>query len=373
MKILIDNSNLYAGGGIQVAISFLNDLKELNLEHEYHIIQSPNIAKQVDISNFPSNFTFYDLPFLEHKNIFKRIRYTKKIENCLKPECIFTVFGPSYHKSNFPKVVGFALPYIIYPDSPFFEQISIKEKIKYRLMSIVKTFCFDRNSDALIFESDDARRIFEKKLTRDIKTYKVNNTLNTVFNGYKVNVNKKDKDVFNILCLSANYPHKNLNIIPDVVEEILKIKPNLNFRFNISANKSDFKFDDKYNTYINFIGRVDLEDLPQLYDSMNLLFMPTLLEVFSTTYLEAMYMQLPIVASDMSFAKDICGKAALFCESTNPKDYAKKIVCIFDTPTLSKELIDYGLENLKRFGNSMDRTKAYLNIITETTNASNQK
>ena len=29
MKILIDNSNLFAGGGIQVATSFLNDLKEI--------------------------------------------------------------------------------------------------------------------------------------------------------------------------------------------------------------------------------------------------------------------------------------------------------------------------------------------------------
>lgn len=370
MKVLIDNSNLYAGGGIQVATSFLYDLISIKDDNEYHVIQSVNSAKQVNKIDFDKRFKFYDLTEKD-KSILNRIKKLKEIEKQIKPNVIFTVFGPSYHKSNYPKVVGFALPYIIYPQSPFFKLISRKERLKYKILGIIKTFCFNKNSNALIFESDDARIIFNKKLTSDIKTYTVNNTLNTVFNGYKVNVYKKDKDVFNILCLSANYPHKNLDIIPDVIEEILKIKPNLNFRFNISANKSDFKFEDKYNPYINFIGRVDLEDLPQLYESMNLLFMPTLLEVFSTTYLEAMYMQIPIVTSDMSFAKDICGDAALFAEPLDAKDYADKISLLYCNKVLYEDLVQKGKESLKRFGNSMDRTKKYLEILKKHANADN--
>ena len=41
MKLIIDNSNLFAGGGLQVAASFLRDLKKkMNLSDEFHIIQS---------------------------------------------------------------------------------------------------------------------------------------------------------------------------------------------------------------------------------------------------------------------------------------------------------------------------------------------
>ena len=56
MKLLIDCSNLYAGGGLQVAKSFLNDLRELGLNHNYHIIQSKNFARVFTKDNFPNNF-----------------------------------------------------------------------------------------------------------------------------------------------------------------------------------------------------------------------------------------------------------------------------------------------------------------------------
>lgn len=372
MKVLIDNSNLSAGGGIQVATSFLNDLSIIEDDNQYHVIQSVNSAKQIDKLDFDKRFKFYDLTE-EHKSIVNRIKKLKEIEEHLKPNVIFTVFGPFYHKSNYPKVVGFALPYIIYPNLPFFDQIALKEKIKYRLMDLVKTFFFNRNSDALVFESDEARQIFTKKLKRDIKTYTVNNTLNAVFDGYKVNENRKRSECFNILCLSANYPHKNLNIIPKIIDYVIQMKPDLKFKFNISANNTDFNFDAQYDQYINYLGRVDLENLPKLYESMDVLFMPTLLEVFSTTYLEAMYMQIPIVCSDMSFARDICAEAALYCKPTNAKDYANKILMLYEDTNLSKDLVDKGMKNLKRFGNSMDRTKSYLKIIKEITNANNQK
>ena len=373
MKIIIDNSILNAGGGIQVAMSFLQDLIELNLSNEYHIIQSPNIAKILDKNIFPDNFIFYDISEVNHKSISKRISCTKKIENEIKPECIFTVFGPSYHRSKYPKVVGFALPYIIYPNSPFFDIIPLKERIKFKLMGLVKTYFFKRNSNAIIFESDDAKDIFRKKISSNIKTYTVNNTLNSVFDSYVVKGNMKDVNQLNILCLSANYPHKNLNIIPRVIDEIEKINPKLNFKFNISANKSDFNFDSKYNSYINFLGRVEINNLPDLYEKMDVLFMPTLLEVFSTTYLEAMFMQIPIVCSDMSFARDICANSAVYCSPVNAKQYAENIVKVYTDVDLKNNLVKNGLINLERFGDSKKRTLDYLYIIKQTINARNKK
>ncbi len=43
-----------------------------------------------------------------------------------------------------------------------------------------------------------------------------------------------------------------------------------------------------------------------------MVFIPTLLEVFSATYLEAMLMKKPIIASDLEFSRDICGESAYF-------------------------------------------------------------
>ena len=74
MKILIDNSNLFAGGGIQVANSFISDLKEINESNNiYHIIQSPNSAKSIDKNKFSKNFIFYDLDDETTKSKTKRM------------------------------------------------------------------------------------------------------------------------------------------------------------------------------------------------------------------------------------------------------------------------------------------------------------
>ena len=40
--------------------------------------------------------------------------------------------------------------------------------------------------------------------------------------------------------------------------------------------------------------------------------MPTLLESFSGTYVEAMYHQIPIFTSDIDFAHDVCKEAAFY-------------------------------------------------------------
>ena len=144
MKLLLDNSNLFAGGGLQVAFSFLQDLKKLALHNEYHVVQSIKCAENLDASGFPTNFTFYTLSKNEEHSKQQRISKVRSLENAIKPDCIFTLFGPSYHKSNFPKIVGFAIPFIIYPNSPFFNQRSLKEKLYYKLLTILKTYCFKK-------------------------------------------------------------------------------------------------------------------------------------------------------------------------------------------------------------------------------------
>ncbi len=372
MKIIIDNSNLFAGGGLQVAVSFLNDLKEIETEYIFCVVQSPNSAKVIDKSTFPKNFFFYDIS--ENLSKAQKIKQVKKIENEEKPNCIFTTFGPSYHKSNFPKIVGFAFGQMIYPESPFYKKMSFLERLKYKGIIFLKKTMFLKNSDALIFETDDAKVKFDQLTNHKKSLFTVSNTLNSIFNrrnDWKEFNVKKSK--YDILCLTINYPHKNIEIIPRVIDEILKVNASLDFKFHISLKKEDLCFGDKYDAYINYFGRVGLEELPSLYSQMDALFMPSLLETFSTTYLEAMFMKIPIVASDMSFARDICADAALFCSPLNAKEYAEKLLLVHSDTLLRNDLIQKGSENLKRFGTSMDRTKKYLEIIKQTIKNANKK
>ncbi|WP_231427785.1 glycosyltransferase family 4 protein [Pedobacter sp. Leaf250] len=365
MKLIIDNSNLFAGGGMQVAASFLRDLKNMNLLDDFHVIQSVNCSEIVDDKIFPDNFKFYHLDKSEEKSKAKRITSVKKIEDTVNPDCIFTLFGPSYHKSKFPKLVGFAIPFIIYPESPFFKQISLKERIYYRILSVIKTYAFKKYADALIFETENARRIFSRKKKFKKYTFTVGNTLNEIFTkpDHWIDFENLPLGSCNILFLTANYQHKNMLILPDVIR-ILKDKFDLkDFKFLITLNKNDINLPEFCNENIEYLGKVDLEKIPSLYKHSDIVFIPTLLEVFSATYLEAMWMKKPIIASDLEFSQDICGDSALFCEPINPESYAEAIFRLITDESLTNLLVRKGTANLKRFGTSMDRTNSYLNII----------
>lgn len=365
MKILIDNSNLFAGGGLQVAASFLRDLKKINKEDVFFVVQSLNCAKVLVNDTFPENFVFYNLGKSEEQSKRERINSVKRIENSVTPDFIFTVFGPSYHKSNYPKLVGFAIPYILYPNSPFFKQISLKEKMYYKLLSIIKTYSFKKFSDSLVFETENARQIFIKKTGFEKKTFVVGNTLNEIFS----NINQWEKyeglssGYLNILFLTANYPHKNMQILPQVIT-ILREKYNMNdFKFLITLDKEEVNYPQFCHQHIEYLGKVNLEKIPSLYEQSHLIFIPTLLEVFSATYLEAMFMKKPIIASDLEFSRDICGDSAYYCEPVNPQSYAKAIYELVNNEETRNNLVEKGIANLKRFGSSLDRTNEYMNII----------
>lgn len=364
MKYVIDNSNLYAGGGIQVGISFINDLSKLNLSNEYHIIQSFKMAEAFKKIDYPSNFIFYDLNVECEQSILVRAKQVKLLEDKIKPDCIFTVFGPSYHKSKFPKVVGFAIGHIIYRDSPYFKTLNFREKFKNFLTCEIKKIFFKRNSDALIFETNDAMSRF-KNISKFKENYVVGNTINEIFleNSKWESFFLKNENKKKILVVAANYPHKNLKIIPFIIDNLIKQKKIYDFEFVITVDPEELSFPDCYYDYIQCIGKVSLEKLPSLYKQSMIVFIPTLLEIFSATYLEAMYMSKAIVASDMGFSRDICGDAAFYCEPTNIDDYANAIYTLLGDAKLRHDFERKGVSQVLKFGSSMDRTKMYLDII----------
>lgn len=370
MRILLDNSNLFTGGGVQVALSFLNDLSKVDTRgNEFIIVLSFSMVDKVDRAFFSNKFTFVQLSENEQKSIVMRSRAMGKIEKQYLPDLIFTTFGPSYHKSRCPKVVGFAIPHIIYPDSPYFDSLSFIPKAKDRVMSFIKHIAFKLNSDVLIFESEEAEKRVLTKYKK--QTFTVNNTLNEVFNEkmrWNTGLSQKlDSTYLNILSIAANYPHKNLNIIPQVIDELIGLGIE-DFRFILTLDKDEINFESKYLSYVEFIGKVDIESVPPLYQVCEILFMPTLLEVFSTSYLEAMFMGVPIVASELPFATDVCGDAALYCEPLNPASYASAIAKLIKDKRLYNLLIERGKERIQYFGTSLDRTNKYLDILYNTIN-----
>ena len=65
------------------------------------------------------------------------------------------------------------------------------------------------------------------------------------------------------------------------------------------------------------VGSVYLEDIPHLYQLTDGLLLPTLLESYSGTYIEALFYEKPIFTSYFDFTKTVCKEAAFYFDPFN--------------------------------------------------------
>ena len=122
---------------------------------------------------------------------------------------------------------------------------------------------------------------------------------------------------------------------------------------------------DKYslNDSIVNIGPVKQEDLAWLYKQSYALFLPTLLESFSGTYLESMKFNIPILTSNFDFAREVCNNAALYFDPININDIKTKILSLSQQRPF---LIEYGKIRYNSFNSNWDLiSKQILSRLTE--------
>lgn len=90
-------------------------------------------------------------------------------------------------------------------------------------------------------------------------------------------------------------------------------------------------------------GRVSYTDMPQLYQSADILLFPTVREGFGLTAAEAMACGLPVVATDCSSLPELIdnGKGGFLCGLGNIEEFASKINLLAENETLRKEMAGY--------------------------------
>ena len=166
------------------------------------------------------------------------------------------------------------------------------------------------------------------------------------------------------MLISHNYIHKNLKIIRDLIPLLKSYK----IKFILTIDDVEFKkmFEDLSDHVVN-LSPIKLNSCPSVYFQCDALFFPTLLEVFSASYLEALKMQKPILTSNYSFAKEICGNAALYFDPLNPKDIAEKIIRLVNDKKFKLQLIKNGKIRINHFETSRSRAEKYLKILDKLT------
>ena len=149
MKLIINTSTLYVGGGVQVAISFLNEIAK-SIDNEYHVFLSNETNKYIDKKIFSQNFYFYLIETSPSKLSSRKsiTNFLDELEEKIKPDIVFTVFGPSYWKPKVKHISGFADGWvynkdsIVYKKLPFFKRIKMILHSNYKAFFLIKDIAF---------------------------------------------------------------------------------------------------------------------------------------------------------------------------------------------------------------------------------------
>jgi len=164
------------------------------------------------------------------------------------------------------------------------------------------------------------------------------------------------KGYFNLVFLSRFYAHKNFEVlIPLFRDHLAKLK---NVRCIITigpeqhANAPKFLADiDRYHLQEHSVnvGPLKQEEIAGYFCNADAFISPTLLETFGLPYLEAMHFSLPILTSDLDFARYVCADAAIYFDPWNPADIAEKILLMKNKPQLRQEIADKGNQRVATF------------------------
>lgn len=166
-----------------------------------------------------------------------------------------------------------------------------------------------------------------------------------------------------ILHVGSDEPRKNVITIL----EALKLLPKDYIFVKIgSFGKRSMKFirENNLKNRIIFLGKVSEEDLIKWYNMSDVFVFPSFYEGFGLPPLEAMACGCPVISSNRTSLKEVCGDAAVYLEDpTDPKELSEKVVEILENEEYRREIINRGFENIDRFREENIRRK-YSNVLT---------
>ena len=365
MNILVNASNLKAGGGLQVADSICKSLCHFP-QHKFLVVLStffPKTGKEIE-NNDNVEVYIYNIKNNIQTLIFGRDKYLDGLVEYNQIEVVLTVFGPSRWNPRCVHISGFAMPHLVFPESPFFSRLYWNEKIRISLRICMLDYYFRRSTHFFVTENPMVSERVSKRF-KGSKVYTVTNYYNQVFDQPEKWVSHKlpEFDGVSLINISTPYPHKNLNIAIDILK-FMKIRhPEFRLRFVYTMEEKDMCHipDDLKDNFL-FIGKVNVDECPSLYQQCDIAFQPTLLECFTASYPEAMRMEKPIVTTSLAFAKGICGKAAAYYSPLDAEDAAERIYEVATNVDYRQKLIIEGKAQLLTFDTYDDRAKKLIGL-----------
>lgn len=365
-RVVINASNLHVGGGIQVATSFLTELSCHPEAGHYHVIASTAVHNElVAVEACLERFASYRIfDTFGISALWSGLRSVMK-----QADVVFTVFGPLYLlRQRARSVVGFAQPWVIYPDNEVYAAMSWRERLITRLKYKLQGSFFAQADDLVVELGHVRSALIAAGLKPPDRVHVVPNCVNAVFfkpEQWREVTLQLRTPALKIGFVGRAYPHKNLWILP-AVKHLLRSRHHIDVDFYVTLNPSEWNgASDDFRQVVVNAGPLTLGQCPNFYMQMDGVIFPSLLECFSATPLEAMVMKKPLFASDRVFVRQVCAEHAHYFEPTRPEHAAEVIAAYFQQDRRTAgEAIEAAHRHVEQFSDAGTRARRYLQLLS---------
>lgn len=284
---------------------------------------------------------------------------------------VFTVFGPLYRwRRPFRSIVGFAQPWIIYPQNECYQRLSLVQRLKTRLKFWIHGQYF-RRADVLVVELEHVKEGLVRELgfPRD-RIHVVHNCLSSLYADASlwqdVALPPPASGELALGFVGRNYMHKNTEIFPEIAAALKQVH-GIVARFYVTFTDDEWRAcSPEFREACVNVGPLAVTQCPSFYKALDGVVFPSLLECFSATPLEAMAMEKPLFASDRPFNRDICQGHAHYFDPLSPASAAAAIAKVFAGAGPDETALRAAREHAFGFSNASERARKYLDLLTRT-------
>ncbi len=366
LKILFNASTLNTGGGLFTGLSVLHGwLQEKNIE--IHALLTPAFLRELGTAK--NKLTHLEVvpaspgSSLPAGRAFRR--QATAFEEAVKPDAVFTVFGPSRWRPRAPHLCGFAnglyLP--AQKAQPYRGRATTFEKALHLLKRAAVFQSLSHDTDRLWVETESCKMQLGLLLPRK-KVALVSNELHPAFHAF-LPPPKKPGGIFNLLFPAAGYPHKNFSLLRALLQSL---PAETHFRFLVTLPVTDFETFFKETVShpaLYNLGPLPPEKLLSHYQAADAVFQPSIAEIFSATWLEAFAVQRPLLCADIPAAREICGEAALYFDGHSVPAALTALEQLADDSDLQQQLTAAGTQQLAHFTKGSSRATQLLLLLKQ--------
>lgn len=328
-RILVNGISSKSGGGKSILTNFLTVLNKVGSSHSFFIL----VPGGTDYSKFSGpRVDILPMPILSRTILFPLVNafILPYLVNRLRCDLVFNLADVPM-PTRVCQVFLFDWPYAAFPESPAWKM----SDTKWQFIRKTKIYLFTkylRYIDLMVAQTD----VIKKRLEH---LYGVKNIC-IVPNAVSLdNLTISEKHHFNLgsgyklLCLSCYYSHKNIEVFLPLAELIKANGHDIKIITTIAENQGKgaqafLKAIEErgLDQIILNVGPIPMSLVPSLYTQTDGLLLPTLLESFSGTYVEAMFHRKPIFTSDLEFATSVCADAAYYFDPFKPEQILERIL-----------------------------------------------